>query len=270
MDTRSRYRAFALGAGLALALAVVPAKLPQPRAESVNTIEAGASQNYFYIEPTYDGTSIVLFGSIDRQALNGRPFDLAVTIEGPIEPVTVWKKDRLAGLWVNTESLTFEGVPNYYAVLSTRPVREVAPIEVRKPRQIGLDALALPLKAPNVPNGHPPAPHEFQEALIRLKKGSGLFSENSKDAFDFFGSRLFRSRVYLPASAGPGVYRVKFYVLQDGKEAGQTSANIRLKKIGIEARLSSAAMNYPWFYGFMAVAVAAVTGGGASLIFRRK
>jgi uncharacterized protein (TIGR02186 family) len=154
-------------------------------------------------------------------------------------------------------------------VVSTRPVREIAPLEVRKTREIGLDALSLPLKAPNVPNGHPPAPKEFQDALIRLKKASGLFSENSKDAFEFFGSRLFRSRVFLPASAGPGVYRVKFYVLQDGKAAGETSALIRLKKIGIEARLSSAAINYPWFYGLMAVAVAALAGGGASLVFRR-
>jgi uncharacterized protein (TIGR02186 family) len=269
MKMRGRYQAFVLGAGLALGLAGPPAGLRQASAENVDTIEAGASQNYFYIEPSYDGTAIILFGSIDRESLHGRPFDLAVTIEGPIRPVTVWKKDRLAGLWVNTESLTFEGVPNYYAVLSTRPVREIASLEVRSAHEIGLDALSLPLKAPNVPNGHPPAPKEFQDALIRLKKSSGLFSENSKGAFEFFGSRLFRSRVFLPASASPGLYRVKFYVLQDGKTAGETSAHIRLKKIGIEARLSSAAMNYPWFYGLMAIIVAALTGGGASLIFRR-
>jgi uncharacterized protein (TIGR02186 family) len=269
MIIRGRYRASALGAGLALCLTGLPVVLPQARSENPSAIEAGASQNYFYIEPSYDGTAIVLFGSIDRESLHGRPFDLAVTIEGPIRPVTVWKKDRVAGLWINTESLTFEGVPNYYAVLSTRPVREIASLEVRKARQIGLDALVPSLKAPNVPNGHPPAPQEFQNALIRLKKSAGLFSEISKGAFDFFGVRLFRSRVYLPASAGPGLYRVKFYVLQDGKAAGETSANIRLKKIGIEARLSSAAMNYPWFYGLMAVGVAALAGGGASLIFRR-
>jgi uncharacterized protein (TIGR02186 family) len=254
---------------MALGLSGLPALLPPASAGNPSAIEAGASQNYFYIEPSYDGTAIVLFGSIDRESFHGRPFDVAVTIEGPIRPVTVWKKDRLAGLWVNSESLTFEGVPNYYAVLSTRPAREIAPLEVRKAAQIGLDALALPLKAPDVPNGHPPAPQEFQDALIRLKKSAGLFSEIGKDAFEFFGSRLFRSRVYLPAAAGPGLYRVKFYVLQDGKAAGETSANVRLKKIGIEARLSSAAMNYPWFYGLMAVGVAALAGGSASLIFRR-
>jgi uncharacterized protein (TIGR02186 family) len=262
MKVHGRYRALALGAGLVLGLG-------QARAQTPSAIEAGASQNYFYIQPNYDGTAIILFGSIDRESLHGRPFDLAVTIEGPIRPVTVWKKGRFAGLWINTESLTFEGVPNYYAVLSTRPVREIAPLEVRKAHEIGLDALPLPLKAPNVPNGHSPAPKEFQDALIRLKKSSGLFSENSKEAFEFFGIRLFRSRVFLPASAGPGLYRVKFYVFQDGKAAGQTSAQIRLKKIGIEARLSSAAMNYPWFYGVMAITVAALAGGGASLIFRR-
>jgi uncharacterized protein (TIGR02186 family) len=269
MEACVRHWAYALGTSLALGFAGLPAMPSQTHAETANAIEAGASQNYFYIEPSYDGTAIILFGSIDRESLHGRPFDLAVTIEGPIRPVTVWKKGRIAGLWVNTESLTFEGVPNYYAVLSTRPVQEIAPLEVRKTREIGLDALTLPLKAPNAPNDHSPAPQEFQDALIRLKKSTGLFSENNKGAFEFFGSRLFRSRVFLPASAGPGLYRVKFFVLQDGKPAGDTSARIRLKKIGIEARLSSAAINYPWLYGLMAVTVAALAGGGASLVFRR-
>src|SRR5215468_6027592 len=156
MKMHGRYRALALGASMVLGLGQACAQTP-------STIEAGASQNYFYIQPNYDGTAIILFGSIDRESLHGRPFDLAVTIEGPIRPVTVWKKGRLAGLWINTESLTFEGVPNYYAVLSTRPVREIAPLEVRKAHEIGLDALPLPLKAPNIPNGHSPAPKEFQD-----------------------------------------------------------------------------------------------------------
>src|SRR5262249_48953995 len=127
METRGRNSAFALRAGLAIGLAWLPATLPHARAENPSPIEADASQNYFYIEPSYDGTAIVLFGSIDRERLHGRPFDLAVTIEGPIRPVTVWKKGRLAGLWVNTESLTFEGVPNYYPFLSTLPVPQTAP-----------------------------------------------------------------------------------------------------------------------------------------------
>jgi uncharacterized protein (TIGR02186 family) len=265
----SRNKSLAFRAGILIGLLAFLPGVSSAQIVSEDTIEAGASQNYFYIEPSYDGTSIVLFGSVGQGTQRGHPFDVAVTIQGPIKPVTVWKKGRLAGLWVNKESLTFEGVPNYFASLSTRPLRIIASDEVRKSYGIGLDALALPLKAPNGSNGHTAAPKEFQEALIRLKTSMGLFSENSNGAIEFFGSRLFRSRVFLPAAAGAGLYRAKFYVFQDGKVTGETTSLIRIKKIGIEARLSSAATNYPWFYGLMAVSIAALAGGSASFMFRR-
>jgi uncharacterized protein (TIGR02186 family) len=252
-----------------LPLAILLAAGSPAAAQETGAIEAGASQNYFYIEPSYAGTTIVLFGSVDLERLHGRPFDIAVTIRGPLKPVTIWKKDRRAGLWVNSQSLTFEGVPNYYAVLSTRPAAEIATLQDRKAYDIGLDALNLPLEAEDGSKPQTAAPQEFQSALIRLKQSSGLFVERSGEAIDFIGPRLFRSRIELPASAGAGLYRAKFYLLQKGKVLGETSAHIRIKKIGIEARLSSAALSYPWLYGMLAVAVAVAAGGCASLIFRR-
>ena len=133
-----------LGCFLALWLALPAAEAAPANAAVPDSIEAEASENYFYIEPGYNGSSIVLFGSIDREKLRGKPFDVAVTIRGPVRPVTVWKKGRHAGLWINTESLTFEGVPNFYAVLSTKPAAEIAAIEERNGHGIGLDALSLP------------------------------------------------------------------------------------------------------------------------------
>ncbi len=255
-----------LGFCLALWLAPQAAEAAPASAAVPDSIEAGASENYFYIEPGYNGSSIVLFGSIDREKLRGTTFDVAVTIRGPVRPVTVWKKDRHLGLWINTESLTFEGVPNYYAALSTRPAAEIASLEERKAHGIGLDALALPLRAGD---GGAAAPQEFQQALIRLKQSSGLFLEQSTGAIEFFGSRLFRAHILLPASAGAGLYRAEFYIFQNGKIVGETGSDILLSKVGIEAQLSAAALDFPWLYGAAAVLVAALTGGGASLIFRK-
>ena len=50
---------------------------------------------------------------------------------------------------------------------------------------------------------------------------------------------------------------------------GETGADIPLSKIGIEARLPAAALDFPWGYGAAAVIMAALTGGGASLVFRK-
>ncbi len=237
-----------------------PARGPVP-----DSIEAEVSENYFYIEPGYNGSSIVLFGSIDREKLHGNTFDVAVTIRGPVKPVTVWKKGRHAGLWINSESLAFENVPNFYAVLSTRPANEIARLEERKAHGIGLDALVLRPHA----GGTAATAEEFQQALIRLKQSNGLFLEQSNGAIEFFGSRLFRAHIYLPASAGAGLYRAGFYICQNGKIVGETGADIQLAKVGIEHQLSAAALDFPWLYGAAAVIIAALTGGGASLIFRR-
>ena len=235
---------------------------------SPDLIEAGASQNHFYIEPSYDGTSIALFGSVDSDRLKTEPFDVAITIRGPIRPATVWKKARRAGLWINAHSLTFDGVPNYYAVLSTKPLKDIASFEELKNHEIGIDVLQFPLTNQETGTQTNP-PQEFRDGLINLKRASGLFIEDNQAAIEFLGARLFRARVFLPAAAGPGLYRANFYVLQGGKVAGEASARIRLNKIGIEARLSSAAVEHPWLYGVLAVILAVAVGGGASLVFRR-
>jgi uncharacterized protein (TIGR02186 family) len=232
-------------------------------------IEAGASQNHFYIEPSYDGTSIVLFGSVDSDRLKSEPFDVAITIRGPIRSATVWKKVPRAGLWVNAQSLTFEGVPNYYAVLSTKPLEDIVLPNVRYDHEIGIAALEFPVTASPRSNAPIMRTQEFRDALIKLKRTSGLFVEDYQSAIEFLGARLFRAKVFLPPAAGPGLYRVNFYVLQKGGVLGEASARIRLNKIGIEARLSSAAVDHPWLYGVLAVILAAAVGGGASLIFRR-
>src|SRR5215472_13376143 len=92
-----------------LCLCALLSRTTPASAEQPDPIEAGAAQNYFYIEPSYNGSNVVLFGAIEREKLHGQDFDVAVTIEGPVKPVTVWKKQRHAGLWVNSESITFEG-----------------------------------------------------------------------------------------------------------------------------------------------------------------
>jgi uncharacterized protein (TIGR02186 family) len=238
-------------------------------ASSHDLIEAGASQNHFYIEPSYDGTSITLFGSVDSDRLKDERFDVAITIHGPTMPVTVWKKARRAGLWINAESLTFDGVPNYYAVLSTKPLEDIASFEVRKGHELGIAVLQFPVTAG--PKSEAPAnpPQEFRDALIKLKRTSGLFVEDNQAAIEFLGARLFRAKVFLPAAAGPGLYRAHFFVLQKGSVVGEASAHIRLNKVGIEAGLSSAAIDHPWLYGVLAVILATAVGGGASLVFRR-
>ena len=39
--------------------------------------------------------------------------------------MTVWRKGKVAGIWVNAEAVVFGNVPSFYAVAASRPVEEI-------------------------------------------------------------------------------------------------------------------------------------------------
>ncbi len=234
-------------------------------------IEIGASENYVFIEPDFTGTRVVIFGAIDRprqQAPRAEPYDIAITIRGPSSQRTVWKKDRVAGIWVNDESVTFENAPSFYLVLSTKPLNDLAPVWEREQYDLGLDALNLEITASETFGLNEAQRKDYKDALVRLKKDRGLWSEQTSKV-EFLGDRLFRADADIPASVPTGLYRATVYLIRDGRVVGRSASFIRLQKIGIERFLSAAAQEQPLLYGIGAVLVAVAIGSLASLIFRR-
>ncbi len=256
-------------AGVLAALCLVAQNLGVKAASSElasAVVETGPSHGNFYIEPSYDGTTLVLFGAIVSDRLDETSTDLAVIFRGPPSAQTVWRKHQLASaFWVNADRKIFETVPNFYAALSTKPLSRLAPIEIRKIYGIGLDAIDFHPSIADVRDGDT----DFVNALIRLKRANRLYLEDDSSGISFFGRKLFRVRVFLPASAGPGVYRATTYLFQNGQLAASSETKINVRKIGIEARLSSAALEHPLLYGLIAVVLAAAIGGGASIVLRR-
>src|SRR3569833_4532418 len=87
---------------------------------------SGGSQDIIQITSNYTGTNIVVFGAIEGpQAAQGR--DIVVVVRGPDAPMTVRRRDRVAGVWVNRDAARFAGLPAFYFLASTRPLEAVAP-----------------------------------------------------------------------------------------------------------------------------------------------
>jgi uncharacterized protein (TIGR02186 family) len=204
---------------------------------------------------------------VDREKLRDKPFDIAITIRGPVRPVTLWQKRRRAGIWVNAEDATFDAIPSYYTVISNKPVAELASKEQRKPNEIGLDVINLGIQPANQASWQEAEP-EYYEAIVRLKKSDGSFSEKI-GGIEFLGQSLFRAQAFLPASAATGLYRANIFVIQNGAVIAKSTAHVRLQKIGLERFLSSLSVSHPWIYGLIAVLMAVVFGASGSLIFRR-
>src|SRR5262249_35277216 len=165
------------------------------------------------IQSNFTGIDIVLFGAVDfsrTPAPDAGQYDVIMVVRGPNEPMVVRRKERVAGIWVNGASEKFSSVPSFYAVLSTRPFRAVASVDVLQRHGIGLT---------NVDFGDSDqgaSSKEFRAALIRLREDRDLFQE-SDDGVTFLGRSLFRGSVELPVNVPIGRYTTQVFLFRDGK-----------------------------------------------------
>lgn len=73
------------------------------------------------ITTSFAGSEILIYGAIRGQAgaADARPLGIIVTVEGPPQGVTVRRKDRVAGIWVNTKGLRITAAPDFHVVASS-------------------------------------------------------------------------------------------------------------------------------------------------------
>ena len=153
----------------ALALAAMLTALPA-RAER---LIVSVSNHRVTVTPNYSGEELVLFGSVEKDANTppNRAYDLVVTVSGPRADMVTRRKERKFGIWINTDYRQFLKVPTYLALFANRPFEQIAPPEVQRRQQLGLNNVILtqrvgPDYADVVPND------SFRSAFIRLPRSS--------------------------------------------------------------------------------------------------
>ncbi|MHB2166850.1 TIGR02186 family protein [Alsobacter sp. R-9] len=223
------------------------------------------SSHHVRITQTYTGAELVIFGVITRDrasiARQG-PYDVVVTAKGPAGNMTVREKVRFGPIWANLEQRKFGALPVTLAVLSTRPIDDIATPDLRQRYRIGLDAL-IPRPGLGTPDDD-----DFRNALLRLRSEAGLYVERG-DAVTFIAPDIFRAPVPVPSTAPVGTYEVNIALLADGVQIAQETTNFEVSKAGFEQVLYQSARDRPWLYGAGTAFMAVVMGWLASMIFRR-
>ena len=79
--------------------------------------------------------------SADELLLAIGQYDVVVTLEGPRDWTTVRRKERVAGIWMNADSNRFRSAPGYYAVASSKPVRDLVDERTAAIYELGLQDL---------------------------------------------------------------------------------------------------------------------------------
>ncbi len=219
---------------------------------------ADLSSYLIAIDSGFTGTDVLLYGAVDEAG------DLIVVVRGPTERVVVRRKDRVAGVWMNRDSIAFDGVPAYYAVAATRPLAEIARPALLSLHQIGIDAVRL------TPLAERPADEiaTFRAALVRQRTRDGLYTD-APGKVGFLGERLFRTRLYFPATVPTGDYRAEVFLIRDGEVVSVNATPLRVNKIGFQAEVAFIAHTRPALYGLAAILIALAAGWAAAAAFRK-
>jgi uncharacterized protein (TIGR02186 family) len=248
--------------------AVQPPPVPLPP----ERVEADVSTRTIAITSGYSGSEILIFGAIEfsrQPSAESGFYDVVVVVEGAPEPLDVRQKGRVAGLWVNTKSFSFNAVPSYYAVASTRPIEEFADTSVLEENGIGLEAVRMAAAADSAVRVSSEDLIGYKEAVTRLKAQQGLFKRDDYGVV-FTGRSLFRSKIDLPATVPVGPLTARVYLFHEGALLSRYQSRVVLEREGIERWLYAFAFERPFLYGIVAVLLALMTGLIASALFHRR
>ncbi|MGH6663993.1 MAG: TIGR02186 family protein [Pseudolabrys sp.] len=254
---------------LALTLAII-ALACGARPAAAERLVVSLSNHRVAVTSSFVGEDLVLFGTVepdDGQTLLRPAYDLVVTVTGPRQTLRTRRKQRVLGIWVNVDSREFVRVPSYLAVLSNRPVSQIAPADTLRRLQIGLDNFLLPQRiGSDIADTLRDDP--FRLAFVRLENQQNLYSEIGT-AITFLTPTVFRAAIPLPSNVPIGNFAIDVKLFADGVMVARTNSALEVIKTGVEQYVADAARDDGLIYGLVTMLMALLTGWFASVVFRR-
>ena len=227
-------------------------------------VVAALSQNRVQIDTAFTGSEILVYGAVvrDAPAPPDSALGIIVTVAGPGLPVTVRRKERRFGIWVNTDSVVIDRAPSFYAVAATGPLAQVLDETEDKEYRISPGrALTGIMGSEGLDTT------EFGAALIRIRERTGAFQTTDSEV-RMTEDTLFSAEVVLPANLVEGGYAVRIFLTRDGVVQTRYLTSVTVRKVGLERFLYGLAHDQPLIYGLMSLAIAIAAGWGASAAFR--
>jgi uncharacterized protein (TIGR02186 family) len=221
------------------------------------------------IDSNFTGVPITIFGVIERDAQTvsrGGEYEIAIMVLGPPESVVARRKDRILGVWANSDSETFLAAPSFYVVNATGALDDLAAAPLLKRFRLGFDNLGFRYDGRDAEDD--PAAAQFRDAFLRIKQKAGLYSEEV-GGVGFIGDTIFRTTVWIPANVPVGAYQVGVFLFADGAVLARADESFSIAKTGFEQFMFTFSREDSFIYGVVCVALALFTGWLAGVIFRR-
>ena len=227
-----------------------------------NNLVADLSQDNVKISTNFLGAKILLFGAYD--GIQGD--DIIVVVSGPKGLVTVQKKEKVLGVWVNTKKINYINAPKYLYIASNRDINEILNYKTRKISEIGLNNLNVRMQPGE--NISTKEEETWRKALTRNMLKSKLWSLD-ENSVKLNKNALFRTYVALPSNVPTGIFNVKILHYRNNKLISKEKSTINVSKSGMSAEIYNIAQNYSTLYGIFAVLLAVLIGWITNIIFRK-
>ncbi|HPF45306.1 MAG TPA: TIGR02186 family protein [Emcibacteraceae bacterium] len=244
---------------LVAAVIIVFGEFNQGRAE---TLVTDLSQHLIEITSQFSGRELLLFGALERHAMEsiqsdditvqGLDYDIIVVVQSSPTDVVIRKKNKVAGIWINSEDQIIRGVPGYYVIGSTRPLDEFLSKKDQSELGLGLENL-------RIVNDDGEEIKEYKEALIRNMIENGLYKESSGNVM-IKDEILFRANLAFPSNMPVGNYTADVYLVRDSKVIINHRTDLLVDKRGLERFIFNFAHDYPPYYGIIVVILAISIG----------
>lgn len=240
-----------------------------PVPEARETVQADVSSRSVAVTSSFTGTEIVIFGSVDNSQQAGPEsglYDVVIVVEGTPTRLVARKKSNV-GIWINTASITFQSVPSYYAILSTRPLDEIADPIILRDNDIGFEHVRMtPISGweSGVSTGEL---EDFKSSIVRIKQRERLYIERPIGGVTFIGRSLFRASLDLPANVPVGPLVARVHLFRQGRLLHTFTSRVTLQREGLEHFLHSAAFGQPLVYGIATVLLSIAMGLAATTVF---
>ncbi|MEO0943763.1 MAG: TIGR02186 family protein [Pseudomonadota bacterium] len=226
-------------------------------------VVAGLSQSRIAITTDFDGSEILVFGAIKREDVIDPepPLGVVIAVTGPSKAITVRRKSKRFGIWVNTEAVEVDEAPVFYAVATSGAWDDVMQdvddlrhhVSIRRAiRSVGSDVAGS---------------EDFTDALIRIRESKQLYQTNI-GAVELNEDTLFSTSIRLPANLTEGEYHARFFLTRGGRVVDTHDSIIDVRKVGLERFLFNLSREQPLVYGLMSLAIAIFAGWSASAAFR--
>jgi uncharacterized protein (TIGR02186 family) len=194
-----------------------------------------------------------------------RPADIVVVLKGPVQPIVVRQKQKIAGIWMNADSNRFQSAPTYYAVASSRPLRDLVDDRTAAIFELGLQNLQLSPGGGALPDKE----RRFEAGLLDLRRREGLYAEHP-NGVEISDGVLYRARIAIPSQVPVGTYTAETFLIDRGKVIAAATRDVAVGKAGFERFVALAARQHGFLYGLASVLLSLGLGWGAAMLFRKR